>query len=402
MNFKKLWGGTVAAAVMLSSSVLHTQSNSFADVSSVESEVQTSSYWYPDEMEIAKQELCKQFNEDYIQVPDLLERYSTYCKINNSEEAGISQLWLEENGDSYSQFAYTTESNDSAEIHLYYDPDKTPDIQELYSLSDSKDISEITQEKYEIMEYEVSGGFSQLIPTGEFAVEVSIAFDSYEHEKNVAHTMKIKDKLEEDFKISHFHIDFNNGTASYNKRIDWTKLYLIDDFGVEVPLSEELTEKQVAAFNEKIKEKGFDVYCDSETYTLNFNEKMDVYEHFDFAEYLYDTYGFYSKTAIPYKHIEDFYGSHDIIDSDSPYYTKNKSFSSSKGAHYSDMPGDLNGDGDTYYQDLNQMSDWLLGANPENSDYVKMPNPQNADLNNDGRLDVYDMILLREIVAETL
>ena len=66
------------------------------------------------------------------------------------------------------------------------------------------------------------------------------------------------------------------------------------------------------------------------------------------------------------------------------------------------MPGDLNGDGDTYYQDLNQMSDWLLGANPENSDYVKMPNPQNADLNNDGRLDVYDMILLREIVAETL
>lgn len=35
MNFKKLWGGTVAAAVMLSSSVLLTKSNSFADVSSV-------------------------------------------------------------------------------------------------------------------------------------------------------------------------------------------------------------------------------------------------------------------------------------------------------------------------------------------------------------------------------
>lgn len=371
-------------------------------VNAIGSANQSTSYWYPDEMEIAKQEICKQFNEDYTAVPDLLERYSTYCKINNSEEAGISQLWLEENGDSYSQFAYTTESNDSAEIHLNFEPDKTPDIQELYYLVDSNDVAEITQEKYEIMEYEVSGGFSQLIPTGEFAVEVSIAFDSYEHEKNVAHTMKIKDKLDEDFKISHFHIDFNNGTASYNKRIDWTKLYLIDDFGVEVPLSEELTEKQVAAFNEKIKEKGFDVYCDSETYTLNFNEKMDVYEHFDFAEYLYDTYGFYSKTAIPYKHIEDFYGSHDIIDSDSPYYTKNKSFSSSKGAHYSDMPGDLNGDGDIYYQDLNQMRDWLLGANPENSDYAKMPNPQNADLNNDGRLDIYDMILLREIVAETL
>ena len=86
MNFKKLWGGTVAAAVMLSSSVLHTQSNSFADVSSVESEVQTSSYWYPNEMEIAKQEICKQFNEDYTAVPDLLERYSAYCKINGSEK----------------------------------------------------------------------------------------------------------------------------------------------------------------------------------------------------------------------------------------------------------------------------------------------------------------------------
>lgn len=252
------------------------------------------------------------------------------------------------------------------------------------------------------MEYEVSGGFLKPVPTGEFAVEVSIAFDSYEHEKNAALTMKIHDKLKEDFKISHFHIDFNNGTASYNKRIDWTKLYLIDDFGVEIPLSEELTEKQVATLNEKITEKGFDVYCDSETYTLNFNEKMDVYEHFDFAEYLYDTYGYYSKTVIPYKHIESNYGSGDEVDWQSPYYPKNKSFSSSEGAQYSDMPGDLNGDGDTYYQDLNQMRDWLLGANPENSDYVYMPNPKNADLNNDGRLDVYDMILLREIVAETL
>ena len=402
MNLQKLLGGTVASAVMLSSSVLLTQSNSFADVSSVESEVQTSSYWYPDEMEIAKQEICKQFNEDYTAITDLLERYSTYCKINNSEEAEISQLWLEENGDSYSQFAYTTESNDSAEIHLYYDPDKTPDIQELYTLVDSNDVAEITQEKYERMEYIMQGGSLKPVPTGEYYNAVKLNFASYEHEKNAALTMKIHDKLKEDFKISHFHIDFNNGTASYNKRIDWTKLYLIDDFGVEIPLSEELTEKQVATLNEKIKEKGFDVYCDSETYTLNFNEKMDVYEHFDFAEYLYDTYGFYSKTAIPYKHIEDFYGSHDIIDSDSPYYPKNKSFSSSKEAQYSDMPGDLNGDGDTYYQDLEQMSDWLLGANPENSDYVTMPNPQNADLNNDGRLDVYDMILLREIAAETL
>lgn len=142
MNFKKFLGGTVAAAVMLSSSVLLTQSNSFADVSSVEN---PQAYWYPDEMEIAKQEICKQFNEDYTAVPDLLERYSTYCKINNSEEAGISQLWLEENGDSYSQFAYTTESNDSAEIHLNFEPDKTPDIQELYSLVDSNDVAEITQ-----------------------------------------------------------------------------------------------------------------------------------------------------------------------------------------------------------------------------------------------------------------
>ena len=35
MNFKKLWGGTVAAAVMLSSSFLLTQSNSHAEISSV-------------------------------------------------------------------------------------------------------------------------------------------------------------------------------------------------------------------------------------------------------------------------------------------------------------------------------------------------------------------------------
>ncbi len=395
-KIKALLASIVAASTLVSFTMS-------APLNSTSTEAEkTASYWYPDEMEIAKQELCEQFDEDYTSVPDLLERYSAYCKINGSEKKEISELWLEENGDSYSQFAYTTESNDSAEIHLDFDPDKTPDIQELYSIVDSKDVSEITQEKYERMEYIMQGGSLKPVPTGEYYNAVKLNFASYEHEKNAALTMKIHDKLKEDFKISHFHIDFNNGTASYNKRIDWTKLYLIDDFGVEIPLSEELTEKQVATLNEELKKSGYDVSYDAETYTLNFNSEMDVYEHFDFAEYLYDTYGFYSKTAIPYKHIEDFYGSHDLIDSDSPYYTKNKSFSSSKGAQYSDMPGDLNGDGDTYYQDLEQMRDWLLGANPENSDYAKMPNPQNADLNNDGRLDVYDMILLREIVAETL
>lgn len=35
MNLQKLFGGTVAAAVMLSSSVLLTQSNSHAEISSV-------------------------------------------------------------------------------------------------------------------------------------------------------------------------------------------------------------------------------------------------------------------------------------------------------------------------------------------------------------------------------
>ena len=395
-RFKALLASAAAASTLVSFT-MSTPLNS----TSIEAE-KTISCWYPDEMEIAKQELCKQFDEDYTSAPDLLERYSAYCKINGSEKTDISKLWLEENGDSYSQFAYTTECIDSAEIHLYFDPDKTPDIQELYSLVDNKDISEITQEKYERMENIMQGGSLKPVPTGEYYNAVTLNFVSYEHEKNAALTMKIHDKLKEDFKISHLHIDFNNGTASYNKRIDWTKLYLIDDFGVEVPLSEELTEKQVAAFNEKIKEKCFDVYCDSETYTLNFNEKMDVYEHFDFAEYLYDTYGYYSKTVIPYKHIESNYGSGDEVDWQSPYYPKNKSFSSSEGAQYSDMPGDLNGDGDTYYHDLKQMSDWLLDAFPENSAYINMANPENADLNADGRLDVYDMILLREIVAETL
>ncbi len=392
-KFKVLLASAVAASTLVSFTVS-------APLNSTSTKAdKTSSYWYYDEMEIAKQELCKQFDEDYTSVPDLLERYSAYCKINNSEEAEISRLWLEENADSYSQFAYTTESNDSAEIHLYFDPDKTPDIQELYSLVDNKDVTEITQKKYEIMEYEVSGGFLKAIPTGEFAVEVLINFNSYEHGKNAALTMKIHDKLKEDFKISHFHIDFNNGTASYNKRIDWTKLYCIDEFGVESSLSEELTEKQVAVFNEEIKEKGFDVYCDSETYALNFNKEMSAYEHFNFAEFLYDTYGFYSKTAIPYKHIESNYGSGDEVDWQSPYYPKTRSFSSSEGAQYSDMPGDLNGDGDTYKQDLKQMRDWLLGAFPENSAYINMANPENADLNNDGILDVYDMILLREMVS---
>lgn len=224
-----------AAASTLVSFTMSTPLNS----TSIEAE-KTISYWYPDEMEIAKKELCKQFDEDYTSAPDLLERYSAYCKINDSEKTDISELWLEENGDSYSQFAYTTECNDSAEIHLYFDPDKTPDIQELYSLVDNKDISEITQEKYERMENIMQGGSLKPVPTGEYYNAVTLNFVSYEHEKNAALTMKIHDKLKEDFKISHFHIDFNNGTASYNKRIDWTKLYLIDKFGVEVPLSEEL------------------------------------------------------------------------------------------------------------------------------------------------------------------
>ena len=92
-------------------------------------------------------------------------------------------------------------------------------------------------------------------------------------------------------------------------------------------------------------------------------------------------------------------GSYYIEDFESPCHHKEKSYTDMANAKYSDMLGDLDGDNDVYISDLNMMSNWLLGANPENSDYVKMPNPQNSDLNSDGRLDVYDLILLREMAS---
>ena len=73
-----------AAASTLVSFTMSTPLNS----TSIEAE-KTISYWYPDEMEIAKKELCKQFDEDYTSAPDLLERYSAYCKINDSEKRSI-------------------------------------------------------------------------------------------------------------------------------------------------------------------------------------------------------------------------------------------------------------------------------------------------------------------------
>ena len=369
-------------------------------VSAVENKVQPSSYWYPDEKEIEKQTLCDEFDSKYTEMPDLIERYSAYCKINNSEESAISRLWLEENGDSYSQFAYTNNGKDKAEIHLYIDPDKSPDIEEIYSVVSVQDVPKITIEKYERMDYITQGGVLKPVPTGEYYNAVTLNFASTEHEKNVTLTMKAKDKLKEEFKVSHFGIDFDFGAVSYNKRIDWSTLYKVDEFGTEIPLSEELTEKQIDLLNDEFKESGYNVSYDAETYTLNFNSEMDVYEHFDFAEYLYETYGFYSKTFIPYIYVEDSYlGSYYIEDFESPCHHKEKSYTDMANAKYSDMLGDLDGDNDVYISDLNMMSNWLLGANPENSDYVKMPNPQNSDLNSDGRLDVYDLILLREMAS---
>ena len=394
LKLRSLLASVIAASTLVSSTML-------VPLSSTSTETDRSvAYWYPDDQEIAKQDICRQFDEEYTSVPDLLERYASYCKINGSEEAEISQLWLEDASDSYSQFAYTTESTDLAEIHLYFDPDKSPDIQELYSIADVRENTEITQKRYEVIEYIKEGAYYKPIHTGEFRVTVSVNFNSAEHEKNVALTMKIRDKLKEDFKISYFRIDFNNGTASYHKRIDWTtNLYRIDEYGIEMPLSEELTEKQIAALNDEFKENGFDVYLDPETYTLSFNSEMNVYEHFDFAEYLYETSGFYSKTAIPYILIEGYYGSYYTKDYESPYYPKENSYVTFASAQYSDIPGDLSGNGDVYIEDLNEMSNWLLGAYPENSAYTYMANPQNADLNNDGVIDVFDMVLLRKLVS---
>lgn len=407
LKLNSLLASVIAASTVVSSTMSVPLSSTSDEanpinVYGIENAERSVSYWYPDDKEIAKQEICRQFDEEYTSVPDLVERYSSYCKINGSEKAEISQLWLEDNSDSYSQFAYTTASTDSADINLYFDPDKSPDIQELYSIADVRDITEITQEKYEKIEYEKDHGFYIPIPTGEFYVAVSVNFNSVEHEKNVALTMKIQDKLKEDFKISHFYIEFNNGTASYNKRIDWTNLYRLDEYGIETPLSEELTEKQIEALNDEFRESGFDVCLDPETYTLSFNSEMNVYEHFDFAEYLYETYGFYSKTAFPYRHIENSTGTYDEIDYDSPYYPKKNSYVNYADAQYSDIPGDLSGNGDVYKEDLNEMSNWLLGAYPENSAYTKMANPQNADLNNDGVIDVFDMVLLRKMLSKKI
>ena len=58
-----------------------------------------------------------------------------------------------------------------------------------------------------------------------------------------------------------------------------------------------------------------------------------------------------------------------------------------------DVPGDLNCDGDVNIADAVLLQKWLIAV-PDTT----LAKWENGDLNKDERLDVYDLILLKELI----
>ena len=291
------------------------------------------------------------------EVPELLDLYKSYRSADN-----VVSLYFEEATAEYSSYCSLSKENDTGYIQYYADSAEDIDIEHL------RDVCGCGEN-----ELYLRGSYS----SREGRCIVYMMFYSDDHDANYEAAMKMTNAIAEEYVIyaPMTYIDLGKITVDRNEHICWNDIRRIDEYGFEAPLTDELTEKQIAALNSDIINNSFSASIDADTGSVVFEDNTSEKEKLEFALWLKENYGFYAYT---YSAREDLMMEfipprHEIL-------------------FYTDIPGDVNNDGELTVSDLVTLNKYLWGA--ANASLV---NWNNGDLCKNGRLDIYDLVELRKL-----
>ena len=282
------------------------------------------------------------------EVPELLELYESYCDTN------YEALYFEEATSEYSSYCAIQNQTDVGWISFYGDPDDNINLDTL-------------RESCGYSENELQLRCSYGKRTEHWSLNMT--FLTFDHDANYEAALKITDAIAESYKLKSAYIEVDGKNIIRNNRTCWDRIRRIDEFGIESPLTEELTSKQIADLNSDIAENGYKASIDENTGSIIFAEGVTEKEKLEFAIWFKDNYGFYAFTYSATLNAESI-----------PYERKE--------LYYTDVKGDVNNDGVFNVSDLVMLQKFLLGNGT-------LTNWNNADLCKDDRIDVFDMIEAR-------
>lgn len=291
--------------------------------------------------------------------PELIELYKTY--YNNTS---ISELYLEETTIDYSSYCIFETIPDSGRIQFHSGSDNDIDLSCLKKIA-GLDESELK------LKYTYSTRTETSV--------ITLLFETDNHEANYSAAKRITDALSKEYTIDSklSSIDLERTRIMQSVRTYWKDIRKIDEFGIEAPLLDELTEKQILSLNKEISNNDFPALIDTESGGIVFKENTSEKQKFEFALWFKEKYGFYPYTSLdtealnylekPYKHL--------------PLY-------------YTSIHGDVNNDSEFNVGDIVMFQKFLLGRDD-------LTNWNNGDLYRDGIIDSFDLVFFRKLLLSS-
>lgn len=207
---------------------------------------------------------------------------------------------------------------------------------------------------------------------------LAITMYSDNHELNNDIFSAIYTVLDEKYDIISAYDRLDSDVVYTDHTIQWDTFIKTDEYGFEVSTAEYLSKKKIEKLRNEIAENNFSVTVD-DAGKIIFDESASETEKFEFAIWFREKYGFCVSDKFK-PHIK--------------YYNTTNTF------HYTDIPGDVDNDNYIDYTDAEALRWYLLSG--EITTYLYEPhkcfNAKNADLTGDGVLDVFDLVLLRQLV----
>lgn len=301
---------------------------------------------------------------------EFLDLYKAYFEDNNIIEIEPSSNILIYSN-KYNCYAVTKRLSDFCDIYIFTGAETDIDLSELTDkMGYSPDMFSISSEYYRNSKTQF--------------IEITFYTQDYNIKSDISR--KLYDLLKAEYKIKYAYIRTYNELASETQGIDWDNFYTTDEFGYEVTTDEQLSKKQILKLKEAIASNNFtDVAEINDDGKIIINEKSSDIERLRFALWLREKYGYYATTA------EDVGGK--------LYY--NPPASTIEVIHYTELSGDVNNDNHIDIDDINMLHDYILKGTYR-TDLIKPYecfNVKNADLTEDGVIDIFDLVLLKKQIT---
>ena len=112
-------------------------------------------------------------------------------------------------------------------------------------------------------------------------------FLAHDHNANYEAALKIKETIAQNHDIKSAYIEVGEKCVIRSNRTCWNDIRRIDEFGIESPLTEELTSKQVSDLNLNIAKNNYEASIDEHTGNVVFAEGVTEKEKLEFAVWLF-------------------------------------------------------------------------------------------------------------------